>query len=246
MSSAITFASSCTEPGASAITMSNTFKTLISIVMKTTLRTGASRGTVIRRNTCHSVAPSVLAASSVSRGIAASPAAITTIENPAQIQMYANMIDGVISFSPSQEMPRKGFANVSAPIATWYCPASSSGNSKVPFSAVDALSTLSPLELSSSTVTPGMPSSSWLDLTGSAAARAEVSPDDAVDPALQRLGPDGLDRVLGHLGRADPRQTQRHNTRPSGRRPSAPGRRRMWHDLFGRRLCIGEHAGLWT
>ena len=29
------------------------------------------------------------------------------------------MIEGVISFSPSQEMPRKGFANVSAPIATW-------------------------------------------------------------------------------------------------------------------------------
>ena len=29
------------------------------------------------------------------------------------------MIEGVISFSPSQEMPRNGFANVSAPIATW-------------------------------------------------------------------------------------------------------------------------------
>ena len=29
------------------------------------------------------------------------------------------MIEGVISFSPNQEMPRKGFANVSAPIPTW-------------------------------------------------------------------------------------------------------------------------------
>ena len=57
------------------------------IVMKTTLRTGASSGTVTRRKTCHSVAPSVRAASSTSRGIAARPAAITTMAKPAQIQM---------------------------------------------------------------------------------------------------------------------------------------------------------------
>ena len=67
--------------------MSNTFRTLISIVMKTTLSTGASSGTVTRRKTCHSVAPSVRAASSTSRGIAARPAAITTIAKPAQTQM---------------------------------------------------------------------------------------------------------------------------------------------------------------
>ena len=71
------------------------------IVMKTTLSTGASSGTVTRRNTCHSLAPSVRAASSTSRGIAASPAPITTIENPHQIQMYAISSDGVISFVPS-------------------------------------------------------------------------------------------------------------------------------------------------
>ena len=57
------------------------------IVMKTTLSTGASSGTVTRRKTCHSLAPSVRAASSTSRGIAASPAPITTIAKPAQIQM---------------------------------------------------------------------------------------------------------------------------------------------------------------
>ena len=57
------------------------------IVMKTTLRTGASSGTVTRRNTCSSVAPSVRAASSTSRGIDASPAPITTMAKPAQIQM---------------------------------------------------------------------------------------------------------------------------------------------------------------
>ena len=57
------------------------------IVMKTTESTGASSGTVTRRKTCHSLAPSVRAASSTSRGIADSPAAITTIAKPAQIQM---------------------------------------------------------------------------------------------------------------------------------------------------------------
>ena len=87
IASAITVASSCVEPGATDNTMSNTFRTLISIVMKTTLSTGASSGTVTRRKTCHSVAPSVRAASSTSRGIAASPAAITTIAKPAQTQM---------------------------------------------------------------------------------------------------------------------------------------------------------------
>ena len=85
--SASTLASSCTEPGAIEITMSKTLRTLISIVMKTTARTGARSGIVTRRKTCHSVAPSVRAASRTSRGIAASPAAITTIANPAQIQM---------------------------------------------------------------------------------------------------------------------------------------------------------------
>ncbi len=67
--------------------MSKTLRTLISIVMKTTVSTGASSGTVTRRKTCHSVAPSVRAASSTSRGIAARPAAITTIAKPAQTQM---------------------------------------------------------------------------------------------------------------------------------------------------------------
>ena len=55
--------------------MSKTLRTLISIVMNTTDSTGASSGTVTRRKTCHSVAPSVRAASSTSRGIAARPGA---------------------------------------------------------------------------------------------------------------------------------------------------------------------------
>ena len=71
------------------------------IVMKTTLSTGASSGTVTRRKVCHSVAPSVRAASSTSRGIDARPAPITTIAKPAQIQMYAMSSDGMIRFGPS-------------------------------------------------------------------------------------------------------------------------------------------------
>ena len=59
----------------------------MSMVMKTTVRTGARSGAVTRRNTCHSLAPSVRAASRTSRGIAASPATITTMAKPAQIQM---------------------------------------------------------------------------------------------------------------------------------------------------------------
>ena len=87
IASAITLASSCEEPGATERMMSNTFRTLISIVTNTTESTGASIGTVTRRKTCHSVAPSVRAASSTSREIAARPAAITTIAKPAQTQM---------------------------------------------------------------------------------------------------------------------------------------------------------------
>ena len=82
--------------------MSKTLRTLITIVMKTTLSTGARSGTVTRRNVCHSVAPSVRAASSTSRGIAARPAPMTTIAKPAQIQMYASSNAGTISFGPSQ------------------------------------------------------------------------------------------------------------------------------------------------
>src|SRR5215208_394188 len=46
IASAITFAASCEDPGASVITRSNTFRTLMIIVMKTTESTGASNGTV--------------------------------------------------------------------------------------------------------------------------------------------------------------------------------------------------------
>ena len=45
------------------------------------------------------------AASSASRGMAASPAAISTMAKPAHTQMNAPMIAGVISVGPSQVRP---------------------------------------------------------------------------------------------------------------------------------------------
>ena len=84
---AITLASSCTEPGATETTMS---KTLEDVDQHRDEHDREHRHEERRghaRNTCHSVAPSVRAASMTSRGMAASPAAITTIEKPAQIQM---------------------------------------------------------------------------------------------------------------------------------------------------------------
>ena len=78
------------------------------------------------------------AASRTSRGIDASPAPITTIAKPAQIQMYAMMSDGVISFGPSQPKPPNGFANVCAPIAALYVPAGTFEKSKVPSAFVFA------------------------------------------------------------------------------------------------------------
>src|SRR5207253_7945872 len=119
IASAMTFAFAWDDSGASENTMSKTLRTLMIIVTKTTLRTGASSGTVTRRNTCHSVPPSVRAASSTSRGIDDRPAAITTIEKPAQIQMYAMISAGVISLEPSQVVPLHGWRNVCALIEAW-------------------------------------------------------------------------------------------------------------------------------
>ena len=78
------------------------------MVMNTTPISGASSGTVTRRKVCHSLAPSTRAASSVSRGMAARPAAITTIAKPAQIQMNEPITAGVINDGPSQPRPPHG------------------------------------------------------------------------------------------------------------------------------------------
>ena len=56
-------------------------------VTKTTISTGESSGAVMRRNTCHSFAPSMRAASCNERSMVERPDAIITIAKPAQIQM---------------------------------------------------------------------------------------------------------------------------------------------------------------
>ncbi len=86
-------------------TRSKTFITLMTRVTNTTVSTGASSGTVIRRKICHSLAPSIRAASRASRGRVASPAPIRTMAKPVQIHRYAPMIAGVTSVGPSQETP---------------------------------------------------------------------------------------------------------------------------------------------
>ena len=59
----------------------------------------------MRRKICHSLAPSIRAASSASRGRVESPAPISTIAKPVQIHTYAPMIAGVTRAGPSQETP---------------------------------------------------------------------------------------------------------------------------------------------
>ena len=76
----------CETEGAMLMMMSKILRTLMTMVTKTTTSTGASIGMVTRRKVCHSVAPSMRAASSTSRLMAASPAPMITIANPAQIQ----------------------------------------------------------------------------------------------------------------------------------------------------------------
>src|SRR5262249_27163323 len=112
-------------------------------------------------------APSVRAASSVSRGIADSPAAITTSAKPAHTQVYAMMIDGVIRLGPSQEIPPKGLAKVAAPIDAFHGPLPDGLSIfHVPSSAVLTELTFLPVESFSSTVTPGRPFSPGSTLPG--------------------------------------------------------------------------------
>ena len=88
IASAITFASACVDPGATEMTMSKTFRTLISIVMKTTLSTG--------REQRHGDAPEDLPLGRavgarrlehVARDRREARRAITTIAKPAHTQM---------------------------------------------------------------------------------------------------------------------------------------------------------------
>ena len=86
-------------------------------VTNTTISTGASSGTVTRRKTCHSVAPSVRAASSTSRGIGGEPGGDHHHREPCPDPDVGDHHRGVISFGPSQATPLNGAAKSSRAIA---------------------------------------------------------------------------------------------------------------------------------
>ena len=95
-----------------------------------------------------------------SRGIAASPAAITTIEKPAQTQMYAIMIAGVMSLGRATTHRRTAPRTCSLRSLCDTRPASTSSKAKVPFASVCVDATRAPPSSRSSTVIPGSPTSS--------------------------------------------------------------------------------------
>ena len=100
------------------------------------------------------------------------------------------MIDGVISFAPSQETPPNGFANVvRADRRPGSSPASTSSNVKVPFVAGrGAVDRLSPDESSSSTVDAGEPELLRLDLARRAAAGLKSRQTTPVIPPCSGSG----------------------------------------------------------
>src|SRR5258708_13476807 len=76
------------------------------------------------------------------------------------------MIDGVISFEPSHEMPWNGDANVDLAMPTLYPAPETLSEVNVPSSGVDGVCTLLPLESNRLTFTPGSPSSCDSTLPG--------------------------------------------------------------------------------
>src|SRR5215207_6192284 len=79
-------------PPVMTYTRSNSFSTLITMVVTTTVIVGRMMGTMIFQNTVHSVAPSTRAASRISSGTDFSAAARIVMQNPDQIQMPTIMI----------------------------------------------------------------------------------------------------------------------------------------------------------
>src|SRR4051812_20943863 len=76
------------------------------------------------------------------------------------------MIEGVISWEPSQETPSNGVENVDADRLALYVPGETSPNVNEPSSAVVADCTVVPVESFRSTLAPGMPSSWGSTLPG--------------------------------------------------------------------------------
>src|SRR5437667_818362 len=86
-------------PAVTLMTMSASFNLKMILMMRTVTLTGSMRGNVTCQNDCHALAPSTLAASSTSLGIACSPASnmimIKGIETQASIaSMLKRAIQG--------------------------------------------------------------------------------------------------------------------------------------------------------
>src|SRR5688572_19096117 len=83
-------------PPVMTYTRSNSFSTLMTMVVTTTVIVGRIMGTMIRQNTVHSVAPSTRAASRISSGTDLSAAARIVMQNPDQIQIPTRTIMKVL------------------------------------------------------------------------------------------------------------------------------------------------------
>ena len=84
-----------------------------------------------------------------------------TIAKPAFTHRKANMIEGVISLSPSQLKPVNGAAKVIESTFTWYCcPDSTSSKVKLPSGSEVVFSTVLPFGPTRAMVTPPRPVSS--------------------------------------------------------------------------------------
>src|SRR5215216_3498887 len=107
-------------------TRSNSFSTLITMVVTTTVMVGRIMGTMILQNTVHSVAPSTRAASRISSGTDLSAAARIVMQNPDQIQMpttiMANVLIGVVESQATGLPPSEVMMEFSRPIWVWDVP----------------------------------------------------------------------------------------------------------------------------
>src|SRR5215208_6043168 len=77
-------------------TRSNSFNTLMTMVVTTTVMVGRIMGTIILQKTVHSVAPSTRAASRISSGTDFRAAARIVMQKPDQIQMPTKTIAKVL------------------------------------------------------------------------------------------------------------------------------------------------------
>ena len=124
------------------------------------------------------------------------------------------MIDGVMSFEPSQSTPPNGCRNVAAPIADRVVAGlRGRSNANAPSAPRRGRGDLVAARVGELHGDAGEPDLAVLDLAGRAAARLEVAPDDAGDAALDAACGSTACAAVGHVARRDARQPElRHVT----------------------------------